>query len=69
MPSPDYLDETARAYDHIFAYVPRIVIGSLTGFLLGELSNAYIMERMKVWSRDKYMWLTSEETLLYPAPL
>ncbi|MBQ5643847.1 MAG: VUT family protein [Bacteroidaceae bacterium] len=49
--------------------MPRIEIGSLTGFLLGELSNAYIMERMKVWSRDKYMWLKSEETLLYPAPL
>ena len=57
MPSPDYLDETARAYDHIFAYVPRIVIGSLTGFLLGELSNAYIMERMKAWTRGKHMWL------------
>jgi uncharacterized integral membrane protein (TIGR00697 family) len=57
LPSPDYLDETARAYDHIFAYVPRIVIGSLTGFLLGELSNAYIMERMKMWTRGKYMWV------------
>ena len=57
MPSPDYLDETAQAYNHIFAYVPRIVIGSLTGFLLGELSNAYIMERMKAWSRGKHMWL------------
>lgn len=57
MPSPDYLDETAQAYNHIFAYVPRIVIGSLTGFLLGELSNAYIMERMKAWSHGKHMWL------------
>ena len=57
MPSPDYLDETAQAYNHIFSYVPRIVLGSLTGFLLGELSNAYIMERMKAWSRGKHMWL------------
>ena len=57
MPSPEYLDETAQAYNHIFAYVPRIVLGSLTGFLLGELSNAYIMERMKKWSRGKHMWL------------
>ena len=57
MPSPDYLDETAQAYNHIFAYVPRIVLGSLTGFLLGELSNAYIMERMKARSRGKHMWL------------
>ena len=47
LPSPDYLSETANAYNHIFSYVPRIVIGSLVGFLLGELSNSYVMERMK----------------------
>ena len=47
LPSPGYLDETASAYNHIFNYVPRIVIGSLAGFLLGELSNAWLMERIK----------------------
>ena len=47
LPSPDYLDETAKAYNHIFSYVPRIVIGSLVGFLLGELSNAWLMEKIK----------------------
>ena len=57
LPSPHYLDETAQAYNHIFAAVPRIVIGSLTGFLLGELSNAYVMDRMKRWSHGKHMWL------------
>ena len=35
LPSPDYLDATASAYNTIFSYVPRIVIASLTGFLLG----------------------------------
>lgn len=57
LPSPPYLDETAQAYNHIFAAVPRIVIGSLTGFLLGELSNAYVMDRMKRWSQGKHMWI------------
>lgn len=47
LPSPDYPAETETAYNHIFAHVPRIVVASLTGFLLGELSNAYLMERMK----------------------
>ena len=47
LPSPEYLSETEMAYNHIFTYVPRIVIGSLVGFLLGELSNAYIMDRIK----------------------
>lgn len=57
LPSPDYLAETETAYNHIFAHVPRIVVASLTGFLLGELSNAYLMERMKAWTRGRFMWL------------
>ena len=33
LPSPEYLADTATAYNHVFTYVPRIVIGSLKGFL------------------------------------
>lgn len=54
--SPDYLAETENAYNHIFSHVPRIVVASMVGYLLGELSNAYIMERMKKWTRGHHMW-------------
>lgn len=57
LPSLDYLDETARAYDAIFNYVPRIVVGSLVGFLLGELSNAWFMERIKAMTRGRFLWV------------
>ena len=57
LPSPDYLDETAKAYNHIFSYVPRIVIGSLVGFLLGELSNAWLMEKIKEKTKGKKLWV------------
>lgn len=57
LPSPDYLDETALAYNHIFTYVPRIVIGSLVGFLLGELSNAWLMEKIKEKTKGKKLWV------------
>ena len=57
LPSPDYLAETATAYNHIFTYVPRIVLGSLVGFLLGELSNAWIMERIKQKTKGKRLWV------------
>lgn len=57
LPSPEHLAETADAYNHIFSYVPRIVIASLTGFLLGELSNAWLMERIKVWTRGRRLWV------------
>ena len=57
LPSPDYLAETAGAYNHIFTYVPRIVIASLVGFLLGELSNAWLMEKIKIKTQGKRLWV------------
>ncbi|MBQ8361748.1 MAG: queuosine precursor transporter [Bacteroidaceae bacterium] len=57
LPSPDHLAETATAYNHIFTYVPRIVVASLTGFLLGELSNAWLMVRIKQWTRGRKLWV------------
>ena len=57
LPSPDYLAETAGAYNHVFTYVPRIVLGSLVGFLLGELSNAWFMERIKQKTKGKRLWV------------
>ncbi|MDO4756581.1 MAG: queuosine precursor transporter [Parabacteroides sp.] len=57
LPSPAYLSETTNAYNHIFTYVPRIVVASLTGFLLGELSNAWLMEQIKIKMRGRYLWV------------
>ena len=57
LPSVDYLDPTATAYNTIFTYVPRIVLGSLAGFLLGELSNAWLMERIKIKTRGRFLWV------------
>ena len=57
LPSPDYLGETANAYNHIFTYVPRIVVGSLVGFLLGELSNAWLKEQNKEKTKGKKLWV------------
>ena len=57
LPSPDYLDSISSAYDTVYSYVPRIVIASLTGFLLGELSNAWIMEKIKKRMKGRHLWV------------
>ena len=57
LPSPDYLDSAAHSYNTIFNYVPRIVIASLTGFLLGELSNAWLMEKIRVKLGESRLWI------------
>ena len=57
LPSPDYLAETEAAYNTMFSCVPRIVLASLTGFLLGELSNAWFMEKIKMKTRGRHLWI------------
>ena len=57
LPSLDYLDASAASYNTIFSYVPRIVVGSLVGFLMGELSNAWLMERIKKYTRGRHLWV------------
>ena len=63
LPSLDYLDESTQAYkstqayNTVFSYVPRIVLGSLTGFLLGELSNAWLMDKIKAKTKGKHLWV------------
>ena len=57
LPSPEYLSETETAYNHVFNYVPRIVLGSLAGFFCGEMVNAWLMERIKQKTRGKYFAL------------
>lgn len=57
LPAPTHLQETTNAYNHIFSYVPRIVLASLVGFLCGELSNAWFMERIKKWTKGRYLWM------------
>ena len=49
--------EMAGAYNAVFTYVPRIVLGSLVGFLLGELSNAWFMEKIKKLTNGRRLWV------------
>lgn len=57
LPSPDYMQETADAYAVIFGYVPRIVLASLAGFLVGELTNAWVLVKIKEFTEGKHLWL------------
>ena len=57
LPSPDYMAETAESYNNIFNYVPRIILGSLAGFLLGELSNAWIMDKIRQKTKGRRLWV------------
>ena len=48
--------EGQAAYVEVFGLTPRIVFASIIAFWAGELANAFVMARMKVWSKGKNLW-------------
>ena len=44
------------AYEQVFGQVPRIVLASIIAFWAGEFVNAYVLARMKIWTRGKHLW-------------
>jgi queuosine precursor transporter len=45
------------AYVQILGFLPRIVIASLIAYFAGEFSNSYILAKMKIWTKGKYLWM------------
>jgi queuosine precursor transporter len=53
-PSPDWTGQAALAA--VFGQVPRIFLASILAFWAGEMANAFVLARMKVWTEGKYLW-------------
>jgi len=45
------------AYNTILGIIPRIVLGSLTAYLIGAFLNSYILAKLKVKTAGKYFWI------------
>jgi uncharacterized integral membrane protein (TIGR00697 family) len=44
------------AYERILGYTPRILLASFLAYLAGEFANAYVMARMKIATRGRWLW-------------
>ena len=53
-PSPTWTGQSA--YEQVFGQVPRIVFASIAAFWVGEFVNSYVLARMKIWTRGRYLW-------------
>jgi hypothetical protein len=53
-PAHDWPNQTA--YELILGVTPRIVFGSLLGYFCGEFSNSYVLAKMKIWTKGKWLW-------------
>jgi hypothetical protein len=53
------------AYEAILGMTPRIVTASLVAYLAGSFSNSWVMARLKVRTKGRWLWLrTISSTLL-----
>lgn len=44
------------AYERILGFTPRLLAASFIAYLIGEFSNAYILAKMKVATRGRWLW-------------
>lgn len=44
------------ALETVFGSTWRIVVASILAFWIGDFVNAYVMARMKLWTRGRYLW-------------
>jgi len=40
----------------LFGLVPRIVAGSLIAYFVGEFTNSFVLAKMKIWTKGKFLW-------------
>jgi queuosine precursor transporter len=44
------------AYKTILGYTPRLLAASFAGYLVGEFVNSYVLARMKVLTKGRWLW-------------
>lgn len=45
------------AYERILGYTPRLLASSFMAYLVGEFANAYVLAKMKIATRGRWLWL------------
>jgi len=55
LPSPSAW-ELQEAYESILGYAPRLLAASFCGYLVGEFANSFILARMKIFTKGRWLW-------------
>lgn len=53
-PAPGWEGQTAL--EQVFGLTPRIVLASISAYWVGEFSNSFVLAKMKVWTKGKYLF-------------
>ena len=53
-PAPHW--EWQEAYESILGYTPRLLVASFCGYLAGEFANSFVLAKMKILTRGRWLW-------------
>jgi len=56
LPPSETSRSTQAAVEAIFGNTTRIVVASITAFLCGTFVNSYVLAKMKIWTRGRWLW-------------
>jgi len=45
-----------EAYESILGYTPRLLAASFCGYLVGEFANSFVLAKMKILTRGRWLW-------------
>ncbi len=48
--------EGQEAYESILGYSPRLLAASFLGYLAGEFANSFVLAKMKILTRGRWLW-------------
>jgi uncharacterized integral membrane protein (TIGR00697 family) len=55
LPSAPFWDWQTQ-YETILGHTPRILAASFCGYLVGEFVNSYVLSRMKILTKGRWLW-------------
>jgi uncharacterized integral membrane protein (TIGR00697 family) len=56
LPAASFWDAQG-AYERILGYTPRLLLASFLAYLVGEFANAFVLAKMKIATRGRWLWL------------
>jgi len=45
-----------KAYERILGYTPRLLAASFLAYLLGEFANSFVLAKMKIATKGRWLW-------------
>ncbi len=53
----DSPQQAQQAYDALLGFTPRLLVASFIAYLVGEFLNAYVLAKLKLRTRGRFLWL------------